>query len=150
DNLAFHPNSKMLVASTNNNGEALEITAKGFERLPFVFPGANSCLTFTNDGATFACVVFNPARNGNLYGSEAKVWNIANNNVQETHLIQQDRGIRALAISPDKKTLATAALDLKVRLWDLTARPPRVTATFPSASWLKSLDFTSDGAYLLG
>jgi WD40 repeat protein len=149
DNIAFHPNSKMLVATGNNDGHLFGIGPKGFERLPTTFPGANSSLTFAADNSMFACVVFNPARNGNLYGSEAKVWTIADNKFEEQHLIQQDRFIKALALSPDKKTLATAALDLKVRLWDLAAKPPTVKADFARPSWLKSLDFTSNGAFLL-
>jgi WD40 repeat protein len=149
DSLAFHPHSKWLVAATGNNGAALAVSDKGFERLPFIFPGVNSSLTFTSDGNSFASVVFNPARNGNLYGSEAKIWSVANNQIGETHLFQQDRMIKALAFSPDNKTLAIAALDLKVHLYDLTANPPALKATFATLSWLKGLDFTPDGNHLL-
>jgi WD40 repeat protein len=140
----------MLIATTTNDGEVLNIGPKGFERSQITFPGANSSLIFSPDGTTFGSVVFNMARNGALFGSEVKVWSIADNKVQETHMIQQDRTIKALAISPDKKTLATGALDNKVRLWDLTAKPPvsRQEFVMPT-TWLKSLDFTSDGNFLL-
>ena len=97
----------MLVATSMNDGEVLNLGPKGFERSQLTFPGANSSLSFSPDGTTFACVVFNMARNGNLFGSEAKVWSLAHNKVEEKLMIQQDRSIKALAISPDKKLLAT-------------------------------------------
>ncbi len=59
DNLAFHPNSKMLVFGSNE-GHVMEITDKGPVYRGDRFPNANSSFTFTRDGASFVSVVFNP------------------------------------------------------------------------------------------
>jgi WD40 repeat protein len=147
-NVAFHPDNRTLIFGANA-GHMFDITDKGLVRTPRTLAGANSCFTFADAGKTFACVVFNQARNGQLYGSEVKFWNLADNQVVESRLIQQERSIKALALSPDGKTLVTGSLDLRVRFWDLTAQPPTAAIPFSTSSWLKGLHFSADGAYLI-
>jgi WD40 repeat protein len=148
ENVAFHPDNKTL-AMGGIGGELLNITDTGLEPLNTTFEGAVASYQFGPDGKSFAAIVFNQARNGPQYASEVKLWKVAGKNIQEAQLIQQNETIKALAVSPDRKTLATGSLDLKVRLWNLTAQPPTAATPFTMATWVKSLHFTPDGSRLI-
>jgi WD40 repeat protein len=57
--------------------------------------------------------------------------------------------VRALAFSPDAKTLATAANDSTIRLWDLTAKGfPEVARRTGHAGHVLALAFSPDGRTL--
>src|SRR5207302_11026151 len=55
--------------------------------------------------------------------------------------------VRALAISPDAKTLATAGDDNAVQLWDLGTGKP-ATKLSAHTDWVLALAFSGDGRFL--
>ncbi|SDJ07226.1 hypothetical protein [Nonomuraea jiangxiensis] len=62
-----------------------------------------------------------------------------------------DHEINTVAFTRDGRTIATGGDDRTVRLWDLTARPPAVTAAIPQLSGeVESLRFIHDGRILAG
>jgi len=59
-------------------------------------------------------------------------------------------GIRAMALSPDGKTLATGSSDLMIKLWDMTRTDPPCKATLMGhAGPVLSVAFSPDGRRLL-
>ncbi len=104
---------------------------------------------FSNDGNFFASVFFQPARNGNLYGSEVKFWKMTKNKPTEHSIVQLDSSVKAIAFSTDWKLMATGSLDNVVRIWDLSGKKPDVVAKMNSPKWIRSLSFTRDGAHLV-
>ena len=147
--LAIHPTG-VIVYSRGNKGHGLSITAKGLEPLPFELQGANSAFAFSPDGGTFAAVVFNRERNGDLYGSEIMFWKVAANRISEYALICLDNGFKTLAFSSDGKWLATGSLDRYVRLWDMGPKQPVEKAEFPMSEWVKWVHFAGGDKYVVG
>jgi WD40 repeat protein len=148
DGLAISPDGK-LIACGSNLGQLFEIQAKGLVPLTGRFQGANSSYTFSNDGNLFASVFFQPAHNGNLYGSEVKFWKMAKNKPTEHDVVQLDSSVKAIALSSDTKLLGTGSLDNQVRVWDMTGKKPTEKVKMDSPKWIRSLSFTPDGAYLI-
>jgi WD40 repeat protein len=56
-------------------------------------------------------------------------------------------GVHALAFSPDGRTLATAAIDSCIKLWDVT-EGKELTTFRSGVNLVKSIAFSSDGAWL--
>jgi WD40 repeat protein len=148
EGLAYSPDGK-LIACGANLGLLFEVGAKGLAQLPGQLQGAQGNYTFSNDGHFFASIFFQPARNGNLYGSEVKFWKMANKKATEYAIVQQDSSIKAIALSPNSKLLATGSLDNQVRIWDLTGRKPEVIHKMNSPKWIRSLAFTQDGTHVV-
>jgi WD40 repeat protein len=78
-----------------------------------------------------------------------KIWNIADDRISESLLLQHDRHVKALAVSRDRKLVATSCLELKVWIWDVTAVPPTKRTPFTVSRWMKDLHLTTDGQYLI-
>jgi WD40 repeat protein len=148
DDVAFHPDDKTL-AFGSNAGQLFEITDTALRPLDKSFAGANSNFRFLDDGRTFASIFFTPERNGNKYGSEVMFWTLDKEQVRQQVRITQDDSIKSIALSPNRRMLATGSIDKQVRLWDLTGRPPNVRSSFAVPAWPKSLHFTPDSAYLV-
>jgi WD40 repeat protein len=148
EGLAYSPDGK-LIACGANQGLLFEVGAKAIAQLPGQLQGANSHYTFSTDGNFFASVFFQPARNGNLYGSEVKYWKMTKNRPTEYAIVQQDSSIKAIALSPNSKLLATGSLDNQVRIWDMTGKKPEVLHKMNSPKWIRNLAFTQDGTHVV-
>lgn len=148
EGLAVSPDGKLIAAGANL-GYLLEIGAKTLVPLPGQMQGAQSNYTFSHDGSMFASVFFQPARNGNLYGSEVKFWKFTKNRPTEFNIVQLDSTIKSLALSSDSKLMATGSLDNQVRIWDMTGNKPEIIAKMAAPKWIRNLAFTRDGAYVV-
>jgi hypothetical protein len=156
DEVTFHPGGKVLVCSSPRDGKDLPVLAKCYavsdkalRPLKGEFEGAMQRFTFTPDGK-FAAIYFTPERNGPLYGSEVMLWTFSEKTqaVAVHQKIRLESGIRAMAFTHDGKRLATGSLDQKVRLWDLTQRPPSVAKMFDVPIWARDLAFTANDSHL--
>ncbi len=96
---------------------------------------------FTPDGQTI------------VSGDETAVksWNVSNGELINTILAPSAEGIKAIAISPDGRTVATTSLDASVRLWNL-ASGKLVRTLVPAANnqnldriYPSSVRFSPDG-----
>lgn len=149
EDIAFHPaKNTLFYRLTGNEGRAVALEGGGLATLPHVIPGANSGFAFSPDGGTFAAIVFNPARNGKLYGSEFKFWKVGPDSLTERVLVQRDEGFKALAFSPNGKWLATASLDKFVRVWSLDGTEPVEKAKFAVEHWPRSVYFAGGSEYV--
>ena len=147
--VAFHPKKPdLFYRKQGNEGRAISLEAGGLASLPYEIPGANSGFAFSPDGGTFAAIVFNPARNGKLYGSEFKFWKVGADSLSESVLVQRDDGFKCLAFSPNGKWLATGSLDKFVRVWALGEKEPEEKAKFPVDFWPKAVYFAGGSEYV--
>jgi len=64
-----------------------------------------------------------------------------------TRLIGHSTGITPLTFSPDGRTLASAGLDGRIRLWDPAAGKEKTGRT-DDVGYVSSISFSSDGARL--
>jgi WD40 repeat protein len=151
DQFTFHPTQPFLVYSANNVGRGIVIGEHGLDLLPWQMRGTNSALTFSPDGKLFSSVVFSPERNGELYGSEIATLKVAADRTMTGFmLLQQLRGFKAIAYSPDGHWMATGSLDKFIRIWDLRGDLPAEKAKIPMAQWVKSVYFSGGGDYVVG
>lgn len=151
DQLTFHPTQPFLMYSANNVGRGIVVGENGLELLPWELPGTNSALTFSPDGKLFTSIVFSPERNGELYGSEIVTLKVAaDRKMTGFMLIQQLRGFKAIAYSPDGNWLATGSLDKTIRIWDLRPDLPAEKAKIPMKQWVKTVYFAGGGEYVVG
>lgn len=146
--LAFHPTKPIVVFGTNL-GTPFEIGERELKQLPFQFRGANSNFSFSPKGNMFASVYFTPQRNGPLYGSEVRFWNLGDNTAEEQVTIRTNAHIKSMAFTPDGRSLATGSVDFQVRLWNGASEPPVMTASFAMKAWPRHLRFTPDGKRLI-
>jgi WD40 repeat protein len=129
----------------------LDISDKELKVLDLELRGVNSALTFSPNGKLFSSVVFNPARNGELYGSEIKTWKVAaDRSMTEYSLLQLQHGFKTLAYSPDGNWMATGGLEKVVRIWDLRPDLPVEKAQFPMKQWVKAVYFAGSSDYVVG
>ena len=105
-------------------------------------PGWSGCLAFAHDGKTVASTICSPqlerVRHNNYPQDRIYLWNVATGK-EVRHLDGHKGGARALALSPDGRTLASCGgMDYTVRLWDVVTglevhsvggEQPRLTAT---------------------
>lgn len=103
-----------------------------------------SSLSFSPDSKLIAA--------GHFAGRQSlRIWELTDKFMLERETPKAQAHV--VAFSPDKKTLAFAGDDARIRLWDLTARPPseRVLTDDTAPAWKKSIlaiAFSPDGATL--
>ncbi len=81
------------------------------------------------------------------FDSTVKLWNLETGELQQT-LDYHDRGIFAVVISPNGKTLASTSWDKTIKLWELPSGDLIDTLTGHSGS-VRSALFTHDGRTLI-
>jgi len=101
--------------------------------------GSVWCLAWTNDGKTLI--------SGSGVGSGCiRKWNTTTWK-QSAVLTEQERAIRAIAISPNGRILASASYDNTARLWNLENDQP-VGSPLKHADYVLCVSFSENGALL--
>ncbi len=136
--LAFTPDGKTLASGSADGVVKLWDTTNHFERAT-LNPGKDKWvfgLAITGDGKILA----------SSHKYTAILWNL-----ESRQAIGELKGhteyIRALAISPDGKTIATGGCDLTVKVWDVATCRERMTIT-GFRGWVNDLAFSPDGKTL--
>jgi WD40 repeat protein len=77
-----------------------------------------------------------------------QVWNVANGKPAASPLKGHTDAVKSIAFNPaDDKVLASAGLDGKIILWDLSTRKSQVLEKH--TDWVNSIQFSSDGKLLV-
>jgi WD40 repeat protein len=151
--LAVSPDGKKVVCgAVPSPCSIFDMSGRTLTKTKSEFNAALVNLTFSPDGKLFASSIFNPKRNGDLYGSEVRLWNLSKEEPDELDLLTLDSGVTAIAFSPDVKILATSNPEKKankVSLWDLTVKPTTLKTTMTTPETLRNLGFTPDGETLI-
>jgi WD40 repeat protein len=147
--VAFSPDGKRLASGMDCVRVWGLATGREWRRLPEVTRHCKS-LAFTADGSklvaagTPASRVLRPEGSKLLPGTPARVWDLETG--EEVQRVgDEQKGVRAIALSADNRVLATAGSDDLVWLWDFTtgAELARLNAADPTA-----LAFSADGRTL--
>jgi eukaryotic-like serine/threonine-protein kinase len=106
--------------------------------------GAIRSLEFSPDGKTLAAGTY--LREADKVDGLVKLWDLATGDVRAT-LRGHEEVVMSVAFSPDSQKLASSSAwtNPRVKLWDLTAEPPRVLYEWEGA-W--SVAFSPDGQTL--
>jgi WD40 repeat protein len=115
--LAISPDGKTLVSGGGSPEEKTDSSVKIWDlqtgKIIRNIPGNNSSISY---------VAFTPDGEKIISGSETeiKIWNVSNGELANTIKAPSPEGIKAIAISPNGRSIATTSLDASVKLWDLT------------------------------
>jgi WD40 repeat protein len=144
-NVAFSPNSKMLVSVVSAPEVLLwEVSGKT--------PSLRSKLVGEKYGAGAAA--FSPDGKTLVSGSQAgalRFWDLTGQEPKaKLPLRGHDDEVRAVVLSPDGRILASSSYDATLRIWDLGADQPKPRVTFSAESdHALSLAFSPDSKRLI-
>jgi WD40 repeat protein/serine/threonine protein kinase len=145
--MAFSRDGKTLATAANDKRVILWDVTSGAERLRLP-PQASPVfgLAFSADGGRLFT--------GNLASNTITVWSAANGarlaELKPKNQAPPLPGLYDFSVAPDGRTLAVAESKGDVRLWDLTARPPRMTgALHGHTDTVYHVAFSPDGKRLV-
>ncbi|QEG27161.1 ECF RNA polymerase sigma factor SigE [Gemmata obscuriglobus] len=144
--IAISPNGR-LVAHGSVKGTVVLLDAATGDELR-TFPAVGSGLTFAPDSMRLAAWSHESAVNASVAVTDVSVWNVADGAHEYTLQVAPKGGaVSAVAFSPDGTTVATAAGDRRLRLWNAADGTWRADLT-ADADPLAYVGFQPDGTLI--
>jgi WD40 repeat protein/uncharacterized caspase-like protein len=137
--LALSPDGRLLAASTGDE-RLLVLDTQNWQRIALLAEADADLIesiAFSSDGAYVAA---------GMYGGEIHVWDTTRRAPVTT--LKGDLGLVALAISPDKQSVAVSSLDGTLQLWSLP-RKKQLYKTRKHTAAIEQLSFSPDGRLLV-
>lgn len=142
----FSPNENVLVYVGKEEDRPVTLDLKAGRKLPVAFPedvysGYGGSLSYSHDGSLLL-YAFNPAG--------VAVWDAKDLSKQPTLLKPVDAGpFCKAAISKDRKTIAVAYSDDKLRIWNRAKKSVSHTLTGHTGNWITHIAFSPDNKRLV-
>ena len=139
DRVAFSPDGKSLAfGSFTQTANILNLENN---RIQYAIDGKSDLIEFSRDGKKFVT-------SGGPWENTVKIWDLESKKYERIPLIvQENSGIRHVAVSPDGKYLATISDERIARIWDLENNPAAVQ--FAHMMDVYSIVFSPDGKTLV-
>jgi WD40 repeat protein len=140
--VAFSPDSKTLAVGDDSMVRLWDVAPKTAPKLRLKLKGGGRHLAFSSDARWLASM---------SEAARVNLWNLSDvtDDSEPTEWFKPVDSVYALAISTDNRTLATGGGNCgTVRLWDLSAKPPRETHPLAPNTYAREARFSPDGKML--
>jgi WD40 repeat protein len=140
--VAFSPDGTLLASSSQDGRVLLWDAIRGVQLRSLASPGPDAIriVAFAPDGKTLALSEF-------AWDPRDVILQDVATGAVLSRLSGHQRGVNALAFSPDGRSLASAGADRCIKIWDPTTGKQRATLS-DHIGWVKSIVFSPDGAWL--